>query len=164
MKNGSVAQRILVWFPVFLFPAGNLLMLLFAPFSFSPRILLFSMIGAVAEELFFRGTLLKTIFLPSLKPALAIFLVSVLFAAMHLLNLRNEIPLPTVLAQMFCAFCFSTWAGAVVWRKGSILIPMLAHVLLNLTAMTEGTLIPLLVSAMVLADGILLMKGNENEQ
>ena len=158
MKNYSVAQRVLVWLPVILLPTGNLLMLLFAPFSFSPRILLFSLVGAVAEELFFRGFLLKTIFLPRIKPVLAIILVSALFAAMHLINLRNGTPFPAILPQMLCAFCFSTWAGAVVWRKDSVFIPLLAHVLLNLTAVTEGTLLPLIMSAIVLADGILLMK------
>jgi len=157
-------KRILTWIPVVLLPVSNLALIFLTGVEHDVTSVIPWIIGAVAEEMFFRLFLLKTIFRPRMKPALAIFLVSVLFAAMHLLNLRNEIPLPTVLAQMFCAFCFSTWAGAVVWRKGSILIPMLAHVLLNLTAMTEGTLIPLLVSAMVLADGILLMKGNENEQ
>ena len=39
------------------------------------------------------------------------------------------------------------------------MIPLLAHVLLNATAVTEGSLIPVLASAVVLVDGILLMKA-----
>ncbi len=159
MKNISIAQRVLVWLPVILLPAGNLLMLLFEPFSFSSRILLFSLIGAVAEELFFRWLLLRQILLPRMKPVLAILIVSVLFAAMHLLNLRTGTPFPTILPQMFCAFCFSMWAGAVVWMKGSILIPLLAHAMMNAMAVTEGLLLPLAVSVVVLVDGILLMKA-----
>ena len=50
------------------------------------------------------------------------------------------------------------WAGAVVWRKGSILVPLLAHVLLNATAVEEGTILQLIVSVVVLVDGILLMR------
>ena len=157
-------DMVLYWLPVFMLPAGNILALFFGPITFDPRIFLFSLIGAVAEELFFRWQLLGQIFLPRIKPVLAVLLVSVLFAAMHLFNLRNGSPLPAILPQMFCAFCFSIWAGAVVWRKGSILIPLLAHVLLNATAVTEGTLIPVLAGMLLLADGILLMKGNGYEQ
>ncbi len=149
----------LYWIPVILLPAWNILMLIFLPISFDSRTLLLSLIGAVAEELVFRWFLLPRFFLPCMKPTHAILLVSVLFAAMHLLNLQTGTPFPAILPQMFCAFCFSIWAGAVVWRKNSILIPLLAHVLLNATAVTEGLLLPLAVSVVVLVDGILLMKA-----
>lgn len=165
-KCGGSVERgdLLLYLPVILLPTGNLLMLFFSSVDFNLLTLLLSLAGAVSEEYFFHLFLLKTILFPRIMPEPAIMLVSFLFATMHILNLRNGTGLQVILPQMICAFCFSTWAGAVVWRKGSILIPMLAHVLLNLTAMTEGTLIPLLVSSVVLADGFLLMKGNENEQ
>ena len=154
--------KALFWFPVALFPVCNLASMLLT--EADNDISITWVFGAVAEELFFRGFLLKTILLPRIKPKHAIVLISLLFAAMHLLNLRSGTTFPAILPQIFFAFCFSIWAGAVVWRKGSILIPMLAHVLLNLTAVTEGMLIPLAVSVIVLADGILLLKGSENEQ
>ena len=153
MKN-----RILYWLPVILLPAGNLLMLFFAPMAFIPRTLLFSLIGAMTEELFFRGLLLREILLPRMKPILAIMLASIFFAAMHLLNLWNGTLLPAILPQMFCAFGFSIWAGAVVWKTNRVMLPLLAHVLLNLTAVTDGTILSLIVSVVVLVDGILLMK------
>lgn len=152
-------ERVLYWLPVILLPAGNLLMLCFAPVSVNARTLLPSLIGAVTEELFFRWLLLKTVLLPRIKSKPAILLVSVLFAVMHLLNLRNGTSLPDVLVQMLCAFCFSVWAGAVTWQS-TWLIPLLAHVLVNLTAITDETLLPILVSVAVLADGILLLKEN----
>ena len=159
MSGGNGEGRCpLYWLTVMLLPAVNLLALCFSPVSFNARTLLSSLMGAAAEELFFRWFLLKGALLPRMKPERAVVLVSVLFAAAHLLNLRNGAALPAVLLQMLCAFCFSIWAGAVVWRKNSILIPMLAHVLLNLTAVTEGTLLPAIACALVLADGILLMK------
>ncbi|MBQ3703139.1 MAG: CPBP family intramembrane metalloprotease [Oscillospiraceae bacterium] len=155
----SLREKILVWLPVLMLPAFNIILAIITGASYDAHNAIRWAAGAVAEELFFRGFLLKTIFLPRIKPVLAIILVSALFAAMHLINLRNGTPFHAILPQMLCAFCFSMWAGAVVWRKGSILIPLLAHVLLNATAVTEGSLIPVLASAVVLVDGILLMKA-----
>ena len=163
MTMSGDKKRVLCWLPVVLLPAGNLAALLFEPCAFAPRAIPASLTGAVAEELFFRWLLLRTILLPRAKPALSVVLVSAGFAALHLLNLRNGTPIPYVLLQMLCAFCFSIWAGAVVWKKNSILIPLLAHVLLNLTAVTEGTLLAVPVSMIVLADGVFLMKGNRYE-
>lgn len=115
-------------------------------------------IGAVAEELFFRFFLLRQIFLRTMKPVSAILLVSVLFARMHLFNLRAGQPFDLTLLQMGCAFCFSVWAGAVAW-KSTWLIPLLAHVLMNATAGEELIWVQVLVSAAILADGLFLMKG-----
>ena len=157
-SNNYEVRWHLLLIPVILLPAGNLLMLYFAPITINLRIFILSIIGAVAEELFFRGLLLKILLLPRIKPKLAIILVSLLFALFHLLNLLNGTSLTTLLPQILCAICFSIWAGAVVWRKNSILIPLLAHVLLNLSAITEGTLFPMLVSIVVLIEGILLIK------
>lgn len=153
-------NKVLIWLPLILLPTGNLLMLFFAPVSIDLRTLLFSLIGAVAEELFFRFFLLKKVLLETakLKPTLSIFLVSFLFAAMHLLNLRNGAAFSEVFIQMLFAFCFSIWAGAVTWRC-TWLIPLLAHVLLNATAGTEILWVSLAASAFVLLDGVLLMKG-----
>ncbi len=153
-----------VWLPLLLLPAGNLLAALFSPVSVSPRTLLLSLAAAAAEELFFRLFLLKTVLLPRVKPCLSIFVTAVLFAAAHLLNLRSGALLTGVLLQFLCAFCVSVWAGAVVWRKHSILLPLLAHVLLNLTAVTEGKLFPAAASLIVLGAGILLMRGKGPER
>jgi len=119
-------------------------------------------IGAVAEELFFRFFLLKRIFLRTMKPTLAIPLTSVLFAAMHLFNMRAGQPLDMTLLQMGCAFCFSVWAGTVTW-KSTWLIPLLSHVLMNATASDKLLWFSLVVSTVVLVDGLILMMG-ENIQ
>ena len=92
-----------------------------------------------------------------MKPILAIALVSVLFAGMHLFNLRVGAGGEEVLIQIVCAFCFSIWAGAVTW-KATWLIPLLAHVLLNATAGAGNMWVSIAVSIVVLIDGILLMK------
>lgn len=59
---------------------------------------------------------------------------------------------------MQIVFAFSIWAGAVTW-KSTWLIPMLGHVFVNGTA-GDNTLslwASFLVSAYLLADGLLLM-------
>ena len=82
-----------------------------------------------------------------------------IIAVMHLFNLRTGAVLFPVLVQAFCAFCFSVWAGTVIWKKQSLTVPLLAHALLNLTAFEGGAvLIPLAVSIVLLIDGIILQK------
>ncbi len=154
--EGAALRGAALWLPVILLPAGNLLLALRAPGALDPRLMLRSLVGAVAEEVLFRGLVLKTILLPRVRPGVAIGAAAALFAASHLLNLRSGAPVFPVLVQVFCAFGFSVWAGAVVWRRNSLLIPLLAHLLLNLTAVAEGTLLPLIISAIVLADGVAL--------
>lgn len=92
--------------------------------------------AAILEELFFRWFLLKIwLFREKRLPqAWAVVLVSCLFAGMHLLNPQ---PLPAAIMQAACAWCFGLWAGAAALR-GSVLFPLAAHVLLNLTAVEAG--------------------------
>ncbi len=157
---GGKCGDLRMWLPVVLLPAGNLLSLFFAPFSLHWRTLLLSLLAAAAEEMFFRLFLLKTVLMHRVRPGFAVIITAALFAAAHLLNLRSGAFLTGVLLQFLCAFCFSVWAGAVVWRKHSILIPLFAHVLMNLTAVTEGKLFPVLVSLIVLWAGFSLMRGD----
>jgi hypothetical protein len=62
---------------------------------------------------------------------------------------------------VFQTFYFSIWTGAVTWKL-IWLIPLLAHVLMNATAGSESEVmclwVSLLVSVVVLVDGLLLMK------
>lgn len=153
--------RFLLWAPVVLLPLSNLLSAILSGTAFDLRNVLPWVAGAVLEELFFRFFLLKKLLLDSarMKSIRAVALVSLLFAGMHLFNLRSGQALGLTLTQMLCAFAFSVWAGAVVWRKRSILIPLLAHVLINLTASDgSGALIPLAVNVAVLIDGIVFMQ------
>ena len=170
---------VFMWFSVLLFPLANLITaavtgasvvtayLMPSPmFPFLPAAVVF-ILGAVAEELFYRWFLLKKVYFQTtkLKPILSILIVSVLFAAMHLWNLQTfpSAILP-VLVQVFSAFCFSIWAGAVVWRTERILIPLIAHVLLNATAAdAEIAWVSVLVSIAVLADGVVLLEGEKTQ-
>ena len=152
---GCEKRRILIWLPVILLPLANVVLAIVnnADLNIAIRYI----IGPIAEELFFRFFLLKNVLLPRVKPILAIVLVSVLFAGMHLFNLRAGAGGEEVLVQIVCAFCLSIWAGAVTW-KATWLVPLLAHVLLNATAGAENNRVSIAVSIVALIDGILLMK------
>ena len=152
--------QLLIWAPVVLLPLSNLLSAVNSGVSFDLSQTALWVLGAVAEELFFRFFLLKKLLLDrsGMKPVNAVFLVSLLFAAMHLFNLRTGAGLFPVLVQAFCAFCFSVWSGTVVWKKQSLTVPLLAHVLLNLTAFEGGgALIPVVAGILVLFDGLFLL-------
>jgi len=173
-------QKALHWLhlylPVLLLPLTNLITAavtrgsVFAAYStpgtlipFFPEAVVF-ILGAVLEELLYRRFLLKKVFFETteLKPLISILIVSVLFAGMHLWNLQTSPANLPVLLQVFFAFCFSVWAGAAVWRTDRILIPLIAHVLLNATAAdAEIAWVSVLVSIAVLADGIWLMRGEK---
>ena len=153
--------QFLIWAPVVLLPLSNLLSAVNSGVSFDFSQTALWVFGAVAEELFYRFFLLKKLLLErsGMKPANAVLLVSLLFAAMHLFNLRSGMNVSLVLVQAFCAFCFSVWSGTVVWKKQSLTVPLLAHVLLNLTAFEGGgVFISLAVSIVLLIDGIILQK------
>ncbi len=116
--------------------------------------------AAVCEELFFRGLILKSVLLPRMRPAAAIAVSAVLFGTAHFLNLLSGSLLVPVLFQMLYAFCFSVWAGAVVYRQGSILIPLCVHVLINLTAASaEIFWLDAAASALFLFGGLLIASG-----
>ena len=154
-------QQILILTPMLLLPVSNLLSagFVYADDYEMTRTFVW-VIGAVAEELFYRIFLLRELLLrrSALSPRVSIVLVSILFAGMHLFNLRSGMAVPVVLLQSGCAFCFSMWAGAVVWNTRSVMIPLLAHILLNLTAFEGGgAFLPLAASLITLLDGFFLM-------
>ena len=163
--NSKTKLQSLIWAPVLLLPLSNLLssggIVPAADYTLTQTSVW--VIGAVAEELFYRFFLLQKLLLEraKLRPRFSILLISLLFAGMHLFNLRSGMAISMVVIQAFCAFCFSIWAGAVVWRTYSVMVPLLAHVLMNLTAVDGGGLyIPLTASLVTLVIGILLIKNH----
>ena len=152
--------RLLLWIPVALLPLSNLLGAALSEAAWDMRSALPWALFAAAEELFFRWFLLKKLLLDSgeIKTGAAVLLTSAIFSAMHLFNLRTGAPAGEVLAQTVCAFCFSVWAGAAVKRTEQLAVPLLAHVLLNLTACDGvGAIVPLAAHLAVLLDGIQLI-------
>lgn len=170
------SRKILIWLPAIVLPLANMITAIVTRSSivvayttpstwipFLPAAIVY-ILGAIIEELFYRWFLLKKVFFQTtkLKPLLSILIVSALFAGMHLWNLQTSPAVFPVLLQVFSAFCFSIWAGAVVWKTDRIWIPLLAHVLLNATAGdSEIAWVSILVSVVALTDGIWLMRGEK---
>ena len=157
-RNSHLLKRyLLCWFPVIFLPVVNVIIALSLNVAYEPAHVLHWCVAAILEEVFFRWFLLKKILLPLLSPAIAIILDSVLFAGMHLFNLCSAADVPVIVIQLFLAFCFSIWAACVTYRF-TFLIPLLAHVLLNLTATTVDIgWLSIIASVVVLLDGILLI-------
>ena len=155
--------QFLIWAPVLLLPLANLIPVIVSGVNYDFSQALVWAIGALAEELFYRFFLLQKLMLErtALRPRFSIVLISLLFAGMHLFNLRSGMTVSMVLIQSVCAFCFSIWAGAVVWKRRSVLIPLLAHMLMNLTAFDgSGLYISLTASLVTLVIGIMLIKNH----
>ena len=149
-------QLVLIWLPVALLPIANLVSA--AVTHTAPKSTIQILVFAVLEELLYRWLLLDKLLLQQerIKPTVSIVIAALIFAAMHLWNLRTSAVVSSILMQVVFAFCFSVWAGAVTWKK-TWLIPLLAHVLLNATAGAENMWGSVIVSIMLLVDGIALL-------
>lgn len=157
-------RYILLWLPAIILPVSNLIPIVSGHQDY--QFLILPIIGAVIEEVIFRWLLLGKWLLNEkrVKPIAAILIVGAVFSLMHLWNLRNGASFFEVGIQMLFAFCFSIWAGAVVWQTDQIWIPLIAHILLNATAGNESIMwMSLLMSVIVAVDGILIfMLGDWN--
>ncbi len=88
----------------------------------APAILWILVIGlfpGTVEELLYRGFIQRG-YMRRLSPPLAILLTSTLFGLMHVD--------PPAIAL---AFILGLWFGVLAWRTGSILLPILSHILIN---------------------------------
>ncbi len=160
--SAKTKKLVLLWLPVALLPLSNVIAFICCKTVYSFKETLPWAIGAVAEELFFRCFLLELLFLPRRRPVPSVIAVSLLFAALHFLNLLAGQTVSEVLVICYCAFAFSVWAGAAT-AKATFLIPLLAHLLLNLTAVTDLPWLSAAVSTAVMIDGALLLRGTERE-
>lgn len=87
---------------------------------------------SVAEELFFRGWLLKI--LGRRRPLTGILLSALAFGLFHGVNLLRGAELGYTLMQMLCGIAVGVCFAAVAVRTGSLLIGILVHFLINITA------------------------------
>ena len=90
---------------------------------------------AVAEELFFRGLLFRElIFGFKYKPVLSAIVVSMLFGALHLLNIFSYATLPYAIVQSLCAFAISFNLSAIYYRCRTIIPCIVIHSAINITS------------------------------
>ena len=90
--------------------------------------------ASVCEEIFFRGFLL--VWLERKNSILAVVGSGVLFAFFHCVNIAS-LGIFYVAIQMLCAFAAGICYSLTVIRGKSLLIPMIAHFLTNVTATAE---------------------------
>lgn len=116
--------------PLLMMPVCNLL----TARAFSPALPTVTLMLAVcsAEELFFRGFLLRHLMKYGALPA--VLLSGGAFALLHLANLAGSGDTSYVLAQVLFAFAAGVCFGAAAVRSGSLLPGFLAHFLTNITA------------------------------
>ena len=151
----EICRNLYGYLPVLLWPAGNILIgagqwawpALGAAFWLP-------VLGAALEELFFRELLLRRWLLrrEGMRPVRAVLLAAALFGVAHLCNTgADAVQAPGLMGaggglglladgmdavwlQAFGACCFGVWAGAAVVRTDSLCLPLVAHVLVNVTA------------------------------
>jgi membrane protease YdiL (CAAX protease family) len=82
-------------------------------------IAIIGLLPGITEEILLRG-LIQRGFCRRLGPVIAILVTSVLFAFLHVDP-----------AAMGLAFILGLWLGVVAWRTGSIILPILTHILVN---------------------------------
>lgn len=92
---------------------------------------------AIAEELFFRGLLLRELlFNFQVKPLLAGTIVSVIFGALHLVNVFSYTSLTYAIVQGLCAFAVGFDFAAIYYRFKSVVPCILIHALINITSIS----------------------------
>lgn len=129
-----------LFMPVFLPAAVNLLGGIDRAFlqgKDSCWILLSLAAGALIEELLFRGLLFSAL-RARLRPLPAIFLCALSFGAGHVLNLFSGQALWETLLQSAFAAVWGLILTLIVYRGGSLLPCILAHVLINISAALSG--------------------------
>ena len=95
--------------------------------------------ASIAEELFFRGFLLRILL--KWSRAGGIVVSGAVFALAHFVNLSQGADLSYVLMQTLCAFAAGIGFAAVTAASGSVLPCIVAHFLINISA-GSGTMGP----------------------
>ena len=90
---------------------------------------------ALAEELFFRGLLLRElVFEYKYKPMKAAILVSALFGVLHIINIFSYASVTYAIIQSLCAFSVSFDLSAIYCKFRSVIPCIVIHALINITS------------------------------
>ena len=121
---------------------------------------------AIAEELFFRGLLLRElVFGFRLKAMLAATIVSMLFGVLHIMNIFSYASVTYAIIQGVCAFSVGFDLSAIYCKFRSIIPCIVIHALINITSIglenvnTKLTLTNLEVSVFLLVAVLYLLHG-----
>ena len=90
---------------------------------------------AIAEEIFFRGLLLRElVFGFRLKAMLAGTIVSMLFGGLHIMNIFSYASVTYAIIQSLCAFSVSFDLSAIYCKFRSVIPCIVIHALINITS------------------------------
>ena len=90
---------------------------------------------AVAEELFFRGLLLRElVFGFQVKPLLAATIVSLIFGVLHIVNVFSYASFSYAIVQGLCAFAVGFDLAAIYCKFKNIVPCIVIHSLINITS------------------------------
>lgn len=134
-----------IWPSLLLFPMANmgLFFLFFMQGSVNNNIaltaigeeILLLLFVAVAEELFFRGLLIRElVFRYKWRPSLAAGLVSLVFGGLHIVNAFSYATLLYAVVQGICAFALGFDLAAIYCKFRSVLPCVVIHALINITS------------------------------
>jgi membrane protease YdiL (CAAX protease family) len=133
-------------------------------------IVLMELVVGFSEELVFRGLVLQALLAKGRM--LALLVSSLLFGAVHLVNILYGSAVPITLLQVLGASVFGFGLGAVVLRTGALWPAMLIHALAN-TALRFSWIAPqylptpalnAIVSTLLLLYGIVLLIKKSKKQ
>lgn len=113
--------------PLLILPICNLPIITPPP----PSVVLLMICVSIAEELLFRGVLLR--FFQRLGNFRSILVTAIIFALFHGVNLITGSNVSTVLVQIFCAAGAGFLFGAITLKWNSILPAISGHILANVT-------------------------------
>lgn len=123
-------MRLGVYPLLLLLPVCNLLTA--GGFFMEPPSILLMLSVCAAEEIFFRGFLLRRLIRHGILPA--VLISSGVFALFHLVNLLGGRSPAYICMQVLCAFTVGVFYGAVAIRSESLIPCFVAHFLTNITA------------------------------
>ena len=132
-----------IWLAMTLFPLANVgLFICNGNFTFTVygwyfilQQLAICMVVALAEELFFRGLLIREmVFGFEIRPMIASVVVSIAFGVMHLLNVNSYATWNYAILQSICAFAVSINLSAIFIKSKSLLWCVAVHGLINMTS------------------------------
>ena len=142
------AKAVVCSIPLFAFAIANIITI--KTFTLHGAILL--CLGAVAEELLFRGLLIRA--LHSLKAIARALVSSLVFALYHLVSGAGYI-------QAICAFCFGFALASFVLKYKKLTLCILAHTVTNLFACGEtSTLLLVCCCVITVIYGYIQLKNN----
>ena len=132
----------IIFFFILLFPLVNVVLLSFNGKVFALLDLTFvikqfaTCFGvAVAEEIFFRGLILRElVFSYQWQPIRASLIVSLVFGVLHLLNVNSYATWSYAIVQSICALAVSLNLCAIFIKTKSLLWCVIIHALINITS------------------------------